>query len=197
MLHPKVIPFLIASALFLLSGYTLYFYLPDIVVKQIQKVKTICLTFVSLSHQLLKTKNFCMEQRVNISPGSPIYELWRDTPVPIYQRFYMFNITNAADVERSGAKPNVQEIGPFTYRMKLQKNQIYFHQNQTVSYKETKTWFFVRSLSVMDENTVITTVNTPLVSTLTVLQRLPPAVRVLITLALDTITEGTPLSICL
>ena len=109
----------------------------------------------------------------------------------------MFNITNAADVERSGAKPNVQEIGPFTYRMKLQKNQIYFHQNQTVSYKETKTWFFVRSLSVMDENTVITTVNTPLVSTLTVLQRLPPAVRVLITLALDTITEGTPLSICL
>lgn len=102
----------------------------------------------------------------------------------------MFNVTNAGDVERSGAKPIVQEIGPFTYRMKFQKNQIYFHENQTVSYKESKTWLFVRSLSIMDENTVITTVNTPLVSTLTVLQRVPPAVRMLITLALDTITEG-------
>jgi scavenger receptor class B protein 1 len=102
----------------------------------------------------------------------------------------MFNITNAAEVERFGAKPSVQEIGPFTYRMKLQKQQILFHENQTVSYKEVKTWLFDRSLSAMDESTVITTVNTPLVSTLTVLQRVPPAVRVLITLALDTITEG-------
>lgn len=102
----------------------------------------------------------------------------------------MFNITNAADIESYGAKPTVEEIGPFTYRMKLQKVKILFHENQTVSYKEVKTWLFEPSLSVLDENTVITTVNTPLVSTLTVLQRVPPAVRVLITLALNTITEG-------
>lgn len=102
----------------------------------------------------------------------------------------MFNITNSAEVEHTGAKPIVQEIGPFTYRMWLFKRKIKFHKNDTVSYRELKRWKFQRHLSAFDENTMITTVNTPLVSTLTVLQRLPPPLRILITTALDTITEG-------
>ena len=44
-----------------------------------------------------------------------MYDFWLESPVPMYIRFYMFNVTNAEDVIRIHAKPIVQELGPYTY----------------------------------------------------------------------------------
>ena len=41
---------------------------------------------------------------MNLSPSSPVYELWRDAPVDIYHKFYFFNITNPVEVEREGGE---------------------------------------------------------------------------------------------
>ena len=55
-----------------------------------------------------------------IVDGSPAYDTWRDVPVPMKLSFYMFNLTNPEEFE-DGAKLNVEEIGPYVYRLK------YFH----------------------------------------------------------------------
>jgi hypothetical protein len=94
------------------------------------------------------------------------------------------------DIERTGAKPELVEIGPFTYRSKWHKTDVKHHQNGTVSYKEMKTYHFVRELSISNESDIITTLNGPLAITLSLLQNAPSAVRVVVTLALDAVSEG-------
>lgn len=99
-------------------------------------------------------------------------------------------MTNGKEIERVGAKPVLVEMGPYTYRSKWKKVDLEYHNNGTVSYRERKTYFFVPELSVGSENDVITSLNGPLAVTLSLLQKAPAAVRVIVTLALDAVTEG-------
>lgn len=47
--------------------------------------------------------------------GSEMYPMWQKLPVPIQFNAYLFNVTNPEEVH-GGAKPIVQEIGPFCYK---------------------------------------------------------------------------------
>ena len=131
-----------------------------------------------------------IHQRLALKPSSQSFPQWRDIPVPVYERFYFFNITNPVEIERFGAKPKLKEIGPFTYRLYLNKTAIKFNKNGTVSYRERKTWRFIRSKSIASENQIITTLNGPLALTLTLIQSAQSAVRVIVNLALEAVTEG-------
>jgi len=42
-------------------------------------------------------------------------EYWENFPLPIYMRFYMFNVTNSHDVININAKPVVKQLGPYTF----------------------------------------------------------------------------------
>lgn len=111
--------------------------------------------------------------------------------MPIYYRYYFFNVSNAAEVERVGAKPLVTEIGPFTYESTWKKTGITFHGNGTVSFRERKVLHFRRSLSVAsDTERILTTVNGPLTVTLALLQKAPLVVRNIVSLGLSTVAEG-------
>lgn len=52
--------------------------------------------------------------------------------------FYVFNITNALDVIRRGYKPYIEETGPYGYRVKTYKYDIYFNEEDStkVTFKE-------------------------------------------------------------
>ena len=128
-------------------------------------------------------------QELQLEPNTEASKVWKDIPVPIYQRIYFFNVTNPTDIERHGAKPVLVEMGPYTYRSKWTKSLDY-NQNGTVSYREKKTYYFVRELSSGNESDLITSLNGPLAITLSLLQKAPSAVRVIVTLALDAVTEG-------
>lgn len=128
--------------------------------------------------------------RMVLAEGSESFPFWKDIPVPIIERFYFFNITNPHEIERSGAKPKLREVGPFTYRLFLNKTDIVFHDNGTVTFKEKKTWVFLPDQSSFPEDTVIVTLNVPLAMTLTLLQSASSAVRVIVNLALEALTEG-------
>ncbi|XP_051174134.1 sensory neuron membrane protein 1-like [Leptopilina boulardi] len=73
-------------------------------------------------------------------PGSEIRELWSDLPIPIDFKIYIFNITNAEEIEK-GAYPNVKEVGPFFYdEWKKKVNLIDHEEDDTVEYN-MKNWF--------------------------------------------------------
>lgn len=41
-------------------------------------------------------------------------EMWTVVPFPVDFRIYLFNVTNANEIQ-GGAKPIVKEVGPFFY----------------------------------------------------------------------------------
>ncbi|XP_054156908.1 scavenger receptor class B member 1-like [Oppia nitens] len=131
-----------------------------------------------------------INKKLQLEPNTETQKQWRDIQTPIYQKYYFFNVTNGADIERLGAKPVVTEMGPYTYRTKWRKTQLVYHNNGTVSYREKKVYYFVRQMSIGNESDIVTSLNGPLAVTLSLLQNAPAAVRVVVGLALDAVTEG-------
>jgi len=97
-----------------------------------------------------------------LKPGTVIYSQWQNTTVPAYLQFWFFNIVNHLEVLK-GAKPYLQQIGPYTYHEYRIKHNITFNENGTVSYLQKRLFYFDRSRSVGDEDDIFTTVNIPLV----------------------------------
>ena len=92
--------------------------------------------------------------------GSEAYPLWQHPPIPIYMQVWVFDCTNSDDVI-AGAKPNVTQRGPYTYREERVKVGITFNRNATVTYRQVKTYHFVREKSVGWDNETFTTINIP------------------------------------
>ncbi|CAD7701331.1 unnamed protein product [Ostreobium quekettii] len=85
---------------------------------------------------------------------------------PTYTRFWMFNITNLKEVQQ-GAKPNVTEIGPYTYRTYYSNFDVRFRWSGMMSYKGFTTYQFEPSLSPgLAENDTFVTLNLPFVGAL-------------------------------
>lgn len=51
---------------------------------------------------------------LRLVPGSITWNMWKTIPLPVYLKFYLFNITNA-DQLAQGAKAQLREMGPYTY----------------------------------------------------------------------------------
>ena len=59
----------------------------------------------------------------------------------------MFNWTNPEEVRNRNVKPHFVEMGPYVFLEKHLKENITFHDNDTVTYYERRTWFFEPGLS--------------------------------------------------
>lgn len=75
-------------------------------------------------------------------------------------KVYIFNVTNP-DGFLAGEKPRLAEVGPFVYREDMEKVNIQFHDNYTVSFQHKKILKFVPEMSV-DKNLKIVIPNIPL-----------------------------------
>ena len=51
-----------------------------------------------------------------LSEGTVSYKAWKETPIPLYTKFYFFDMLNAEDFELNHANPVVEERGPYTFR---------------------------------------------------------------------------------
>ncbi|XP_071087772.1 scavenger receptor class B member 1-like [Haliotis cracherodii] len=100
-----------------------------------------------------------MRKMLPLEVGSYSYEKWRDLPVPMQIQLWVFDVINADEVMDHGVKPYVVEKGPYTYRLKKQKENITFHANSTVTFRQLSWYYFDRELSVGDENDTFTTIN--------------------------------------
>ncbi|UYV72752.1 scav-3 [Cordylochernes scorpioides] len=86
-------------------------------------------------------------QELPLENNSMVYNLWKDIPLPFYQKFYFFNVDNPSQF-LDGAKLKLTQKGPYVYN--------------TISYREVKTYHFVPELSNGTEGDLITTLNVPL-----------------------------------
>lgn len=82
-------------------------------------IRIICYFFVILINIYIL---YIVLQQLSLTPTSTSYKLWEVTPIPMYLKLYMFNLTNYEDfISINGSKPNFVEMGPYVFRY-----QIYF-----------------------------------------------------------------------
>ncbi|XP_069026124.1 lysosome membrane protein 2-like isoform X2 [Embiotoca jacksoni] len=111
--------------------------------------------FRTLMHNRLKKEIVLVE-------GSRVFGSWKSPPPPVYMEYFFFNMTNMKEFLK-GAKPEVNQVGPYTYREYRYKDNVSMLANESkVSAYNTKSFVFMRERSVGDpavDN--ITTVNIP------------------------------------
>lgn len=117
------------------------------------------------------------------------YTMWKDVPVPFFMSVYFFNVLNPKEVLK-GEKPMVEQRGPYVYRKQIQKENITFHPNFTVSYREYRRYYFEPSMSVGNESDIVTIPNMLVLGAAVMLEDLPYAVRLMISATFKTFKEG-------
>ncbi|XP_028136382.1 scavenger receptor class B member 1-like isoform X2 [Diabrotica virgifera virgifera] len=66
--------------------------------------------------------------------GGEIYELWRDPPVELYLRVFLWNITNKdAYMNGTDDKLKMVEVGPYVYRELMLHDNVTFNDNGTLT----------------------------------------------------------------
>lgn len=93
----------------------------------------------------------------------------------------MFNLTNKDDVVNNGAKPNLQQVGPYTYEEGRLKYDLKWNDEQgTISSRQNKTFYFREDLSNgHKESDKITTINAVMISVASKVKDLSSIVHVL------------------
>ncbi|CAO1331993.1 unnamed protein product [Diamesa tonsa] len=106
--------------------------------------------------------NYFILKNLRLWNGTLSFHYWQRPGVIRLTKVYIFNVTNPEGF-LIGEKPKLVEVGPFVYREDMEKVNIRFHDNYTVSYQHKKILQFVPELSV-DKNQRITTPNIPLLT---------------------------------
>ncbi|KAL7638507.1 UNVERIFIED_CONTAM: hypothetical protein RMT77_011077 [Armadillidium vulgare] len=100
-----------------------------------------------------------INQKLIIKPGAPIMKTFEETPIPIINQFWFFNVTNVDGIIK-GEKPVLNQIGPFTYYQYRKKENIEFHDDLgTVYFQPRKFFYFKPELSAGTEDIKITTID--------------------------------------
>lgn len=108
---------------------------------------------------------FQILQFVTITEGSSSYNMWQNPPVKPYVSIYPFNYTNIDDVLNHGHTPIVEELGPFVYKETVERFNVEFNQNGTVTYQERRSNEFIPEMSKGDpKHLTITVLNLPLIT---------------------------------
>ncbi|XP_076446440.1 lysosome membrane protein 2-like isoform X2 [Babylonia areolata] len=106
-----------------------------------------------------------VDDSLPLKEGSTSYKNWMEPPAPIYFQVWMQHVANADEVVQQGAKPVLEQMGPYTYREKREKINITFDDNNTtISYRERQWYFFDRNASVGPETDNFTTVSLPMLT---------------------------------
>merc|ERR1711892_285689 len=107
--------------------------------------------------------NSILHSQLVIEEGTAAYNAWVETPIPVYTKFYFFDMINPSDLFHSHEKPILEERGPYTFREVEKKVNLTWHENGTISYRRVKFWYFERELSVGPLTDAVTTINVPVV----------------------------------
>ncbi|XP_071798477.1 scavenger receptor class B member 1-like [Asterias amurensis] len=122
---------------------------------------------------------FILNKMMIIDPSSLVYQEWQNPSLPVYQRFYFFDLQNPDEVLKGGT-PEVKEIGPYSYRLFLPKENISFNSNDTVTFLQKYRYVFDPSESVGSEHDVFTSANIPMWSVVYMFRDAPKFLQVIL-----------------
>uniref|UniRef100_A0A336MGZ2 CSON001578 protein n=1 Tax=Culicoides sonorensis TaxID=179676 RepID=A0A336MGZ2_CULSO len=87
--------------------------------------------------------DFFMEDRLQMRPGMPAYEFWKEPEPEVIVKIRVFNITNGdAFLNGTDSTIKLDEVGPIVYREILKHSDVIFNNNSTLSYTATKILVF-------------------------------------------------------
>ncbi|XP_003387595.1 PREDICTED: lysosome membrane protein 2-like [Amphimedon queenslandica] len=144
-----------------------------------------------------------VNEKLTILPGHSSYEQLKDPSLPVYKDVYFFNLTNPVEFSQ-GARPIVNEVGPYSYReyrIKYFNTSDLLDGDNVLQYTQRKTFHFSSSTSQNNtsETDTICTINIPLVGAITqVLGLENKALRFLgkMLLKAEIIIRGAKLYVC-
>lgn len=106
----------------------------------------ICVLFVLSGILTLKfypsLYEYILKTEFVLTPTSKSFRIWQETPMPMAMEFYLWNWTNPEDITNSSVKPKFVEMGPYRFVEKYKKVDITWNDNDTVSFRQLKTWHF-------------------------------------------------------
>ncbi|CAG9862241.1 unnamed protein product [Phyllotreta striolata] len=100
-----------------------------------------------------------MSTQMVLKPDNSAYNMWVKNPVPVSLTLYMFNWTNPEEVYNKSSKPRFEQLGPYVYRETKEKTDIVWNDNNTVTFKNVKKWWFDQEKSKGSLYDPITSVN--------------------------------------
>lgn len=91
-----------------------------------------------------------------LSPTSGSFPMWSVLPSPMIASMYLFHVLNPDEVS-AGAKPKLEERGPYVFSEQHYKTNIVWNDNDTVTYKQIRSWHFMpeRSNGSLDDQVTI------------------------------------------
>lgn len=97
--------------------------------------------------------------------GSDLFVKWSSpSEPPINLKIFLFEVLNPKEVEINSSRPIVRERGPYCYVVKSWKEILEFEDaNRLMSYKEHRTYHFVRDKSIGNLDEEITMLNIPFI----------------------------------
>ncbi|NXN37126.1 CD36 protein, partial [Rhinoptilus africanus] len=100
-----------------------------------------------------------------IANGTIAYENWLVPGSSVYRQFWVFHVQNPSEVLDEGARPKLEQRGPYTYRVRyLPKVNITENSDGTISYMLPNIARFEPDMSVGTENDTITCLNLAVVA---------------------------------
>ncbi|XP_017886881.1 scavenger receptor class B member 1 [Ceratina calcarata] len=121
--------------------------------------------------------DYLILKQLRLWNGSLAFQYWQKPGVVRLTKVYIFNVTNADNFLHYNEKPKLQEVGPFVYKEDMEKVNIVFHDNGTVSYQHKKILNFVPELS-KDKDLRVIVPNIPLLTLSTQSKSLPRIITV-------------------
>lgn len=103
--------------------------------------------------------NFIIAKELRLTPTTKLYSFWQKTPIPVTTEFYFFNWTNPEELMNEGFKPNLVEMGPYKFKEFLEKTNVTWNENSTISFRKLRRWYFDRENSNGSLNDNVTTLN--------------------------------------
>ncbi|XP_077895488.1 scavenger receptor class B member 1 isoform X1 [Ictidomys tridecemlineatus] len=127
-------------------------------------------------------------KNVRIDPSSLSFSMWKEIPVPFYLSIYFFEVLNPEEILK-GEKPEVQERGPYVYREFRHKINITFNNNDTVSFREHRSFQFQPAKSRGSESDYIVLPNILVLGAAMMMENRPMSLKLMMTLAFSTLGE--------
>jgi len=86
-------------------------------------------------------------EELTISTTSKGFQMWKETPIPMYLAIYLYNWTNHKEVLSNwNVKPKFIECGPYVYKEHHSRVNLEW-LNNSVIYQQNRTWVYQPALS--------------------------------------------------